>query len=46
MSKEMKLPEKANKPKKITTKAPPGGNQTPGAKADAAARQTSDNANK
>lgn len=28
----MKPPEKGAKPKKITTKNPPGGSQTPGAK--------------
>lgn len=46
MARQMKKPEKGDKPKKITTKNPPGGPGTPGAKAarrrEPGARQTSD----
>ena len=45
MSKTMKLPEKGAKPRQIKTKNPPGGTQTPGAKAAASARQTTDGNN-
>lgn len=31
-TKQMAKPERGNKPKKITTKNPPGGPKTPGAK--------------
>lgn len=32
MPRKMKPPQKGAKPKRITTKNPPGGSQTPGAK--------------
>lgn len=43
MPKNMPMPKKGGKPKKITTKNPPGGPKTPGAKK--AKQSTSDKAN-
>ena len=40
--KEMKKPEKGKKPERIRTKAPPGGNMTPGAKAQRKRNQSTD----